>query len=49
MALEMLSVRVRGVWRKGDVWPGEAPRPIVVSDSRRLWALAAAVVIGPDP
>jgi hypothetical protein len=33
-ALEMLSVRVRWA-RKGDVWPGEADRPTVVSDSRR--------------
>jgi hypothetical protein len=44
-ALEILSVRVRG-FGNGDVWPGEAPRPMVVSDSRRRWALAAAVVIG---
>ena len=48
LALEMLSVRVRGVWRKGEVWPGEAPRPIVVSESLRRWALAAAVVMGPE-
>jgi hypothetical protein len=48
LALEMLSVRVRGVWRNGDVWPGEAPRPIVVSESLRRWALAAAVVMGPE-
>ena len=48
MALEMLSVRVRGVWRKGDVWPGEAARPMVVRERRRRWAWTAAVVIGPE-
>jgi hypothetical protein len=47
LALEMLSVRVRG-FVKGDVWPGEAASPMVVRDSRRLWALMAAEAIGPD-
>ena len=34
LTLEMLSVRVRGFWN-GEVWPGAAERPIVVSESRR--------------
>lgn len=37
LALEMLSVLARGLVKvNGDVWPGEAESPIVVSDSRRL-------------
>jgi hypothetical protein len=46
LALERLSVRGRAVW-KGEVWLGEAERPMVVSDRRRRCALTAAVVMGP--
>jgi hypothetical protein len=35
LTLDRLSVRVRGTCMKGEVWPGEAERPMVVSDSRR--------------
>lgn len=45
LALEMLSVRGRA-W-KGELWLGEAARPIVVRERRRRWALTAAVVMGP--
>ena len=47
MTLEMLSVRFRGLV-KGDVWPGEADRPMVVRERRRRWALTAAEVMGPE-
>lgn len=46
LALDRLSVRGRADW-KGDVWLGEPERPMVVRDSRRRWALTAAVVMGP--
>jgi hypothetical protein len=46
LALERLSVRGRAVW-KGEVWFGDAERPMVVRESRRRWALTAAVVMGP--
>lgn len=45
-ALDRLSVRGRAFW-KGEVWLGEAERPMVVRDRRRFCALTAAVVIGP--
>jgi hypothetical protein len=45
LALDRLSVRCRGLKAVG--WLGEAPSPTVVRDSRRRWALTAAVVIGP--
>lgn len=47
MALEMLSVRFLGVI-KGEVWPGEADKPMVVRERRRRWALTAAEVMGPE-
>lgn len=47
-ALEMLS-RLEAAEPKGDVWVGDVPdRPRVEMDMRRrVWALAAALAIGP--
>lgn len=45
-AVLMLSRRPRKEL-KGEVAPGEPDRPSVVTDRRRCWAWAAAVVMGP--